>query len=106
LKFSVLNTGRDIQLTLLVENDAKVALTGGPLSYQFTVHGIKIKFGKNKNGRSEHSINNRSFVGEIQLYGYNSDLYDSFQEAVFAPNGLAILAAFLEVSFAKQLFNL
>ncbi len=45
-----------------------------------------------------------SFFIQIQIIGYNSDLYSSYEEAASKANGLVGLAIFLKVS-ALRFFN-
>ena len=49
-------------------------------------------------GGSEHQINNHSFPGEIQLYGFNAHLFSNLSEAVLHPHGAVAVAIMLQVS--------
>ena len=46
---------------------------------------------------------------QIQIIGYNSDLYDSYEEASVKPNGIVGIAIFLKVSpinaFSTELYQ-
>ena len=52
----------------------------------------------NSEGGSEHQINNHSFPGEIQLYGFNAHLFSNLSEAVLHPHGAVGVAIMLQVS--------
>lgn len=49
-------------------------------------------------GGSEHQINNHSFPGEIQLYGFNAHLFSNLSEAVLHPHGAVGVAIMVQVS--------
>ncbi|KAH9416414.1 Carbonic anhydrase- protein 10 [Dermatophagoides pteronyssinus] len=73
-----------------------VTINGGPLSYSYLFHSLHIHFGLVDSYGSEHLISGFQFPGEIQLIGYNSDLYDSYADASTKPNGLVGIAIFLK----------
>ncbi|TRZ04093.1 hypothetical protein DNTS_029856 [Danionella cerebrum] len=47
---------------------------------------------------SEHTIAGRTYLSELHLVHWNAIKYKSFGEAAAAPDGLAVLGIFLEVS--------
>ena len=49
-------------------------------------------------GGSEHQINNHSFPGEIQLYGFNAHLFSNLSEAVLHPHGAVGVSVMMQVS--------
>nr|XP_046918388.1 carbonic anhydrase-related protein 10-like [Dermatophagoides farinae] len=73
-----------------------VTINGGPLSYSYIFHSLHIHFGLVDSYGSEHLISGFQFPGEIQLIGYNSDLYENYEEASTKPNGLVGIAIFLK----------
>ncbi|KAI2801050.1 Carbonic anhydrase- protein 10 [Blomia tropicalis] len=75
-----------------------ININGGPLSYSYTFHSLHIHFGRIDSHGSEHSISGFQFPGEIQIIGYNSDLYSSYEEAENKANGLTAIAIFLKQS--------
>lgn len=52
-----------------------------------------------KNGEgSEHTVDGRSFSGELHLVHWNTTKYNSFQEAAGREDGLAVLGVLLTVN--------
>ena len=47
---------------------------------------------------SEHQINNQSFPGEVQLYGFNAHLFSNLSEAVLHPHGAVGVAIMVQIS--------
>lgn len=59
----LLNTGHDIVLKL---NDTpKVNISGGPLSYQYTLSEVHIHYGNHDEHGSEHTIAGKHFPAEV-----------------------------------------
>uniref|UniRef100_A0A914XGS5 Alpha-carbonic anhydrase domain-containing protein n=2 Tax=Plectus sambesii TaxID=2011161 RepID=A0A914XGS5_9BILA len=91
------------QLPIITMNSSSnlpsVNISGGPLgSYRYRLHHILLHFGKapEKQG-SEHTIDGVRFPAEIQLLGYNSDLYRNFSEAMTQPRGLVGIAVMIDI---------
>ena len=91
---------------------APVNITGGPLQYtyrsvspvkffkqQFTNRFTEIilHWGKDGQPGSEHSINHHSFPAEIQVFGYNSDLYPDIEAARKGVRGLVAISLMVQV---------
>ena len=57
-------------------------ITGGPLQYQHRAEALFLHWGRGQGGSggSEHSINHMSWAGEIQIYGYNTQLYSNLSQ--------------------------
>lgn len=85
--------------TLNQSDTSTVTINGGPLSYSYEFHSLHIHFGLVDSYGSEHFISGFQFPGEIQIIGYNAELYESFEEAATKPNGLVGIAIFLKVKF-------
>ena len=63
-------------------DDPPVNITNGPLQYTYRFSEIILHWGKERNRPgSEHSINHHSFPAELQIYGFNSDLYSNMSVA-------------------------
>ncbi|CAD5211995.1 unnamed protein product [Bursaphelenchus okinawaensis] len=93
------NTG---QLPLLQFNstDMKMNISGGPLTpYSYTLHHVGFHFGRSKDNErgSEHTVDRVRFPAELQLMGYNSDLYHNFTEAMTQPKGLVGISVIVDV---------
>ena len=60
-----------------------VNITGGPLQYQHRAEALFLHWGRGQGGSgSEHSINHMSWAGEIQIYGYNTQLYSNLSQVM------------------------
>ena len=64
----LVNTGNDITYFFSNDNPYDADITGGPLSYAYTVTDIKFHFGKGRNNQSEHSVNGTSFPAEVSWW--------------------------------------
>uniref|UniRef100_A0A1I8GK63 Alpha-carbonic anhydrase domain-containing protein n=1 Tax=Macrostomum lignano TaxID=282301 RepID=A0A1I8GK63_9PLAT len=93
ISLSVRNTGHDIEIRLGSE---RLVLSQGPLSYSYTIFGALIKFGSRSDRGSDHWIDSRAFPGELQFYGYNSDLYENYTMALNSAHGIVALSAFMQ----------
>lgn len=98
---------------------APVNITGGPLQYTYRfVFKIKannllnnqhhqqsaprfteiiLHWGKDGQPGSEHSINHHSFPAEVQVFGYNSDLYPDMEAARKGVRGLVAISLMVQV---------
>ena len=76
-----------------------VNITGGPLQYQYQAEQLFLHWGRQggSEGGSEHSINHQTWPAELQLYGYNSQLYSNLSEAQEQPGGVVGVAVMLQV---------
>ncbi|CDW56091.1 carbonic anhydrase protein 10 [Trichuris trichiura] len=93
------NTGQF--LLFEIEHDSKndVTISGGPFTtYRYRLSKVIVRVGLKDQTGSEHAIDEEKFSGEVQIYGYNIDLYRNFSDAMKMPNGLAGLSAVIEVS--------
>nr|XP_027195079.1 carbonic anhydrase-related protein 10-like [Dermatophagoides pteronyssinus] len=92
----LINTGRSINIE--VDQEKSIIITGGPLSYQYTLSNVTLHFGRENNRGSEHSINQLQFSGELQFYGYNGQLYSNWSEAKRSPNGLVAISTMIKMT--------
>ena len=93
---------------------APVNITGGPLQYTYRfVSTIKannllnnpstrfteiiLHWGKDGQPGSEHSINHHSFPAEVQVFGYNSNLYPDMEAARKGVRGLVAISLMVQV---------
>ncbi|KAL4229775.1 Carbonic anhydrase-related protein 10 [Mactra antiquata] len=88
----LVNTGLDLTFEVNTNtNSTKFVFSGGPLSYTYKLHYIKIHFGVYDYVGSEHTIAGKQFPFEIQLIGFNTDLYKTYNEASMSTHGLAVI---------------
>lgn len=101
---SLYNTGQALVFRVDPERATQmpVNITGGPLSYRYQFEQMFFHWSGDSDssaeGGSEHQINNHSFPGEIQLYGFNAHLFSNLSEAVLHPHGAVGVAIMLQVS--------
>ncbi|NXJ70189.1 CAH9 anhydrase, partial [Rostratula benghalensis] len=90
-RLKLMNNGH----TVLLELPESLAITGG-YAQQYRAVQLHLHWGSPSVLGSEHTINGRRFAAEIHVVHYNTK-YNSFNEAMTYPDGLAVLGAFLEV---------
>ncbi|KAK8720611.1 hypothetical protein OTU49_013206, partial [Cherax quadricarinatus] len=73
-------------------------ITGGPLSYRYRVGQVQLHFGSKDYMGSEHTVNGTSFPAEIQIYGYNSQLFHNFSDAVSKAHGIVAVCIMIQIS--------
>ncbi|XP_011687171.1 PREDICTED: carbonic anhydrase-related protein 10-like [Wasmannia auropunctata] len=91
------NTGHGVVFT--VENDTRhpVKMSGGTLDYHYQFHEIHLHFGSNDSIGSEHTIDGRAFPVELQIFGFNSQLYNNFSDALHREKGIVAVSLLLQV---------
>ncbi|XP_063228245.1 carbonic anhydrase-related protein 10 isoform X2 [Bacillus rossius redtenbacheri] len=91
------NTGQT--LAFRVDKDTKnhVNITGGPLAYRYQFEEIYIHYGTENLQGSEHRIQGYSFPAEIQLYGFNAELYHNMSEAQHKSQGIVGISLMVQI---------
>lgn len=109
------NTGQS--LVFRVDKDTKqhVNISGGPLAYKYQFEEIYIHYGTENTRGSEHYIQGYSFPGEvslywlefdlkhkemlfqIQIYGFNKELYHNMSEAQHKSQGIVGLSLMVQI---------
>ncbi|XP_073994667.1 carbonic anhydrase-related protein A isoform X1 [Rhodnius prolixus] len=94
---TLLNTGQS--LVFRVDKDTKhhVNITGGPLAYRYQFEEFYIHYGTLDQQGSEHHIHGYSFPGEIQLYGFNAELYHNMTEAQHKSQGIVGISLMVQI---------
>ncbi|XP_028928605.1 carbonic anhydrase-related protein 11 isoform X1 [Ornithorhynchus anatinus] len=108
LRGTLYNTGRHV--SFLPAPRPVVNVSGGPLLYSHRLSELRLLFGAQDGAGSEHQLNHRGFSAEVQLIHFNQELYGNLSAASRGPNGLAILALFVNVAgnsnpFLNRLLN-
>uniref|UniRef100_A0A673LB46 Carbonic anhydrase Xa n=1 Tax=Sinocyclocheilus rhinocerous TaxID=307959 RepID=A0A673LB46_9TELE len=96
------NTGRHVSLRL--DKEHLVNISGGPMTYSHRLEEIRLHFGSEDGQGSEHLLNGQAFSGEVQLIHYNHELYTNYTEAAKSPNGLVIVSIFMKISETSNSF--
>ncbi|XP_050722432.1 putative carbonic anhydrase-like protein 2 isoform X1 [Eriocheir sinensis] len=93
------NTGHSVVLTLggTSRHHPPINITGGPLSYRYQVSHVQLHFGAVDHVGSEHTINGTAFPAELQVYGFNTQLFSNFSEAVNKAHGVVAISVLLQV---------
>lgn len=80
------------------ENGYDSELKGGPLNNDvYKLQQWHCHWGALNGEGSEHTVDGRSFSGELHLVHWNTSKYHSFGEAAGKPDGLAVLGVLLMV---------
>ncbi|QDJ95032.1 carbonic anhydrase [Hypsugopox virus] len=93
--YRLINTGNTVKV--LCNLTYPMTIVSGPLKYNYTVEEIHLHWGKDNLIGSEHAINGKRYSGEIHIVHWNSSKYSNFNEAYNSPDGIAIIAIFLEL---------
>ncbi|XP_026474423.1 carbonic anhydrase 13 [Ctenocephalides felis] len=72
-------------------------LQGGPLHDVYSLEQFHCHWGCSDGRGSEHTVDGKSFSGELHLVHWNKNKYETFTEAAGMPDGLAVLGVFLKV---------
>ncbi|XP_053263698.1 carbonic anhydrase 9 isoform X7 [Podarcis raffonei] len=73
-----------------------LTLTGGGFLQPYQAAQLHLHWGSALKPGSEHTVDGHRYAGEIHVVYYSSH-FDTIQEALVKPGGLAVLAAFLQV---------
>uniref|UniRef100_A0A1B6C938 Alpha-carbonic anhydrase domain-containing protein n=1 Tax=Clastoptera arizonana TaxID=38151 RepID=A0A1B6C938_9HEMI len=94
---TLLNTGQS--LVFRVDKDTKhhVNISGGPLAYRYQFEEFYIHYGTVNQMGSEHRIHGYSFPAEIQLYGFNAELYHNMSEAQHKSQGVVGISLMVQI---------
>lgn len=91
----VVNTGQGWQLR--TDSACPGEVSGGVLPRRYRLEQIHMHWGASCKEGSEHTINGKSYPGEIHLVHWDCEQFKSFSDAVAVPGGLTVLGVFLEV---------
>uniref|UniRef100_A0A5S6QTG9 Alpha-carbonic anhydrase domain-containing protein n=1 Tax=Trichuris muris TaxID=70415 RepID=A0A5S6QTG9_TRIMR len=92
------NTGQFLLFEIENHSKNEITISGGPFTtYRYRLSKVIVRVGLKDQTGSEHAIDDEKFSGEVQVYGYNIDLYRNFTDAMKMPNGLAGLSAVIEI---------
>lgn len=94
----LLNTGQSLVFRVEKDNKNHINITGGPLAYRYQFEEFYVHYGSSDHSGSEHTISGYSFPAEIQLYGYNSELYHNMSEAQQKAQGTVGISIMVQIS--------
>ncbi|XP_076036717.1 carbonic anhydrase-related protein 10-like isoform X2 [Oratosquilla oratoria] len=98
---TLVNTGHSVEWRV-DQSKGSVNISGGPLSYTYTVTHLRIHFGEREAQGSEHTLANQAFPAELQIYGYNSQLYRNFSQASNQVYGVAAVAILIRLQHSSS----
>ncbi|KAM4707219.1 carbonic anhydrase 9-like [Discoglossus pictus] len=82
--------------TVVLDLPDSLEIIGG-LSQTYRAAQLHFHWGSETSPGSEHTVNGHRFHGEVHVVHYSTE-YKSVQEAQSQPGGLAVLAAFIQIS--------
>jgi len=97
----ITNTGQSL-VYRIDDGQLAINITGGPLAYKYQFQEIYFHWGDTDKSGSEHTVNHKQFAAEIQIYGFNSQLYTNLSVAKEYPGGVVALAILVHI---KDGFN-
>ena len=86
----VTNTGHTVTFSVRSEDSHLVNVTGGSLSYSYQLTSLVLHWGEGHAGGSEHSVDGQHAALEVQLLGYNGQLYSHHSLATRSEGLLAV----------------
>jgi hypothetical protein len=78
-------------------NDQKPSFTGGGFTDTYVFQQLHFHWGSDDSIGSEHTVNGKSYPGELHLVHYNSK-YGDYKSALKHSDGLAVLGVLFQVS--------
>ncbi|XP_063593354.1 carbonic anhydrase-related protein 10-like [Penaeus indicus] len=97
VKGQLVNTGHSLEWRVLTSSALPLNLSGGPLSYTYSISHLRMHFGERDLQGSEHTIANYAFPAELQIYGYNAQLYRNFSQAASQVYGVVAIAVLVQL---------
>ncbi|XP_055297178.1 carbonic anhydrase-related protein 10 [Sitodiplosis mosellana] len=91
------NTGQSLVFRIDKDTKQHVNISGGPLAYRYQFEEIYIHYGIENSQGSEHKIHGYHFPGEIQLYGFNKELYHNMSEAQHKSQGIVGISVMVQI---------
>ncbi|XP_064611807.1 carbonic anhydrase-related protein-like [Liolophura sinensis] len=74
-------------------------MSGGPLpvGHEFELAEMRFHWGREDTRGSEHTVNFKAFPMELHMIHWNTNLYTSLEDALGKPQGVAIIALFIQI---------
>ncbi|KAG8570530.1 hypothetical protein GDO81_011301, partial [Engystomops pustulosus] len=98
---SIINIGHSFHV--ISEDTADISVVkGGPLQASYRLNQFHFHWGPTNDAGSEHTVDGKSYSGELHLVHWNSEKYSSFAEASKNLDGCAVLTVFLQIGSAHS----
>ncbi|XP_002735849.1 carbonic anhydrase 7-like [Saccoglossus kowalevskii] len=89
----ILNNGHTVQVNLKGDYYA----SGGGLPSGYKATQLHFHWGEDKKRGSEHQLNGKQYPGEVHLVAYDFIRFNSLEEALQNPTGVAVFATFIDI---------
>lgn len=93
---TIKNTGHSVVFRL-DSSSQPITLHGGPLSYKYRVHEILLHYGRTDDKGSEHTVSGHAFPAELQVVGYNYQLYENWTDALPKTQGIVTVTLMMKL---------
>ncbi|XP_072451917.1 carbonic anhydrase 7 [Chiloscyllium punctatum] len=93
---SIYNNGHSVMVEF-EDCDDKTVVSDGPLENPYKLKQFHFHWGRRGSQGSEHTVDGKSYPGELHLVHWNSAKYKTFGEAAGSHDGLAVVGVFLEI---------
>lgn len=103
------NNGHSVQVTLdedtAVDRQHQSSIGGGPMDAVHLLKQFHFHWGAKSTCGSEHKVAGKVYSAELHLVHWNSASYSSFEEAAAKPDGLVVLAVFIQAGEEHKTLN-
>jgi len=87
----ITNTGQSLVFKV-EEGQLAINISEGPLAYKYQFQEMYFHWGESDTSGSEHTVNHQHFPAEIQIYGFNIQLYPNLTTAREYPGGVVSIS--------------
>jgi len=104
----IANTGQSLVFKVDHPGQHAINISGGPLAYRYQFEEIYFHWGEPGRPGSEHTVDRQAFPAELQIFGFNAELYENMSVARNSPRGLVAVSVFVQISeslYRKSQFN-
>ncbi|XP_023322037.1 putative carbonic anhydrase-like protein 1 [Eurytemora carolleeae] len=92
----ITNTGQSLVLRV-EDGQLAINITGGPLAYKYQFQEMYFHWGEPGRPGAEHTVNHQQFPAEIQIYGFNTQLYSNLTVAREFPGGVVAISVLVKI---------
>ncbi|XP_034152818.1 carbonic anhydrase 7 isoform X3 [Esox lucius] len=97
---NIYNNGHSV-IVEFDDTDDRTVIRGGPLDNAYRLKQFHFHWGGKGSHGSEHTVSGKTYASELHLVHWNAAKYKTFGEAAAGPDGLAVIAIFLECVFSQ-----
>uniref|UniRef100_A0A8C5QLN5 Carbonic anhydrase n=1 Tax=Leptobrachium leishanense TaxID=445787 RepID=A0A8C5QLN5_9ANUR len=100
----IVNLGHCFNVEFDDTSDMSV-LSDGPLNSRYRLRQFHFHWGSSDKDGSEHVIDGNVYPAELHIVYWNSQKYESFEEAAKHPDGLAVIGVLLKIGEANPVLQ-